>query len=415
MQVDIITIGDEILIGQTIDTNSAWLGHKMNELGFSIRQITSISDNKNAIESTVENSLKHADLVFVTGGLGPTKDDITKSVLTEYFQDELVLYPHIADEIEAYFTSVGKPFLEVNKQQAMLPKKAIIIRNDAGTASGMWFKKEEKHLISMPGVPYEMKGIIERIIPHLKDEFNLGDFYHKTIQLQGIGESSLADQISDIEKQLESEHISIAYLPSIGIVKIRLTGTAQQADLIADHLETIKQRFPANYFGADDLSLQAALGELLKDRKMTIGTVESCTGGAIAQRIVSTAGSSAYYEGSIVSYSYDLKEQLVAVNHDDLWNHGAVSQTVVEQMAQGGLKQLGVDICISTSGIAGPDGGTEDKPVGTVWVGIATKDRVYSKKFQFKHNRERNIESTVVYGLNFVRRVILGFEDEKTN
>lgn len=415
MQVDIITIGDEILIGQTIDTNSAWLGKKMNELGFSIRQITSISDTQNAIERAVESSLENADLVFVTGGLGPTKDDITKSVLTSFFEDELVLYPHIAEEIESYFTSVGKPFLEVNKQQAMLPKKAVIIKNDAGTASGMWFKKENKHLISMPGVPYEMKGIIERIIPHLEEEFNLGDFYHKTIHLQGIGESSLADQIKDIEEELVEEKISIAYLPSIGIVKIRLTGRSQQEDSIANYLDKIKSRFPANYFGTGETTLQASLGHLLKEKNLTIGTVESCTGGAIAQRIVSTAGSSAYFEGSIISYSYDLKEELVNVNHNDLWEHGAVSQTVVEQMALGGLKRLGVDVCISTSGIAGPEGGTEDKPVGTVWVGIATKNNVYSKKFQFKHNRERNIESTVVYGLNFVRRVILGFEDEKTN
>lgn len=414
MKVDIITIGDEILIGQTVDTNSAWLGNTMNELGFSIRQIISISDKKNAIVAAVDSSLKAADLIFVTGGLGPTKDDITKSVLTDYFKDELILYPHIAEEIEAYFTSSGKPFLEVNRQQAMLPKEAVIIRNDAGTASGMWFKKDGKHLISMPGVPYEMKGIIQKIIPHLKTEFNLGEFYHKTIQLQGIGESSLADQISDIEHILEKEKIDIAYLPSIGIVKIRLTGTTSQADQISAHLETIKDRFPANYFGDENETLQQALGKLLIDRKMTIGTVESCTGGALAQRIVSTPGSSKYYEGSMVTYSYDLKDRLVRVSQDDLWKHGAVSQEVVEQMAKGGLEKLDVDVCISTSGIAGPDGGTEDKPVGTVWVAIATKEKVYSKKFQFKHNRERNIESTVVYGLNYIRRVILGFEDEKT-
>lgn len=408
MKVDIITIGDEILIGQTVDTNSAWMGAELNKVGISIRQITSISDNSTAIIESIENSLPNTDLIFITGGLGPTKDDITKHVLTNYFRDELVMYPDICEEIENYFVSANRPFLEVNRQQAMLPKKAKIIRNDLGTASGMWFETMGKGVISMPGVPYEMKGLMAKIIPEILEKYKIDPFYHQTILLQGIPESVLADQIKDIEDALKKDDISIAYLPSTGIIKIRLTATETKADLIQVYLNQIAERFPGEHFGFGAQTLQAVIGEMLLADKKTLGTVESCTGGAIAQRVVSTPGSSAYYKGSIVAYAYETKEKMVDVNHDELWNHGAVSQQVVEQMAKGGLKKLNVDYCISTSGIAGPDGGTEEKPVGTVWVAIASADKVISKRFQFRQNRERNIESTVVYSLNYLRRMMVG-------
>ncbi|MEO9532082.1 MAG: CinA family nicotinamide mononucleotide deamidase-related protein [Crocinitomicaceae bacterium] len=410
MKADIITIGDEILIGQTIDTNSAWMGSELNKYGVSVRQITSISDNSHAIISTLENSLNEADFIFITGGLGPTKDDITKNVLTNYFRDELVLYQDICDEIEAYFTSVNRPFLEVNRQQAMLPKKAKIIRNDLGTASGMWFESMGKQVFSLPGVPYEMKGLVNKILPQLQEKFQLGDFYHCTSHFQGVPESILADTIEDIESEILKEKISIAYLPSTGIVKIRLTGEQHQKESINDFLSEIEKRFPKNFFGRGDITIQQKIAQLLMAEKKTLGTVESCTGGALAQRIVSTPGSSAYYKGSIISYAYELKEKMVDVNHDELWEHGAVSAVVVEQMAKGGIEKLNVDYCIATSGIAGPDGGTDEKPVGTIWMAIATKDKVYSKKFSFRQNRERNIESAVVYGLNYLRIVIENLE-----
>ncbi|MFT4601206.1 MAG: nicotinamide-nucleotide amidase [Arenicella sp.] len=411
MNADIITIGDEILIGQTIDTNSAWMGAYLNSVGVSVRQITTISDSRRAIISTLENSLSDSDIIFITGGLGPTNDDITKQVLTSYFRDELVMYQEICDEIEEYFTSKGRDFLEVNKQQAMLPKRAKIIRNDLGTASGMWFESMGKQVIAMPGVPYEMVGLMEKIVPMLNEKYDLGEFYHSTVLFQGIAESELAKGIVDLEDALRAEGISMAYLPSIGVVKIRLTGTEAKKTQIENYLKQIVERFPKQHFGAGDDTIQSALGSILLEQKLKIGTVESCTGGAMAQRIVSTPGSSAYYEGSVVTYSYDLKEKLVNVDKDELWEHGAVSQKVVEQMAKGGLSQLGVDVCISTSGIAGPDGGTEEKPVGTVWMAVAIRDKIYSKKFEFRHNRSRNIESSVAYGLNFVRRILLGFED----
>ncbi|OIQ37161.1 MAG: hypothetical protein BM555_01320 [Crocinitomix sp. MedPE-SWsnd] len=411
MTADIITIGDEILIGQTVDTNSAWMGSYLNSFGISVRQITSISDSRTAIISALENSISGADIIFITGGLGPTKDDITKHVLTSYFKDELIMYQDICDEIEEYFTSNGRDFLEVNKQQAMLPKRAKIVRNDLGTASGMWFESMGKQVFSLPGVPYEMKGLMQKILPQLQEKFDLGEFYHSTIHFQGIGESTLAEGISDIEDGIRAKGIDMAYLPSVGIVKIRLTGSESQKDEIENFLADIKERYPKKYFGKGSQTIQSALADQLIKNKLKIGTIESCTGGALGKRIVSVPGSSAYYEGSIVTYSYDLKEKLVQVDHDELWKHGAVSQKVVEQMAVGGLQQLGVDVCISTSGIAGPDGGTEEKPVGTVWMAVATKDKIVSKRFNFRHNRERNIESSVVYGLSFVRRVLLGYED----
>jgi nicotinamide-nucleotide amidase len=412
MKADIITIGDEILIGQTIDTNSAWMGAKLNKYGISVRQITSISDNSHAIISTLENSISAADIIFITGGLGPTKDDITKHVLTNYFKDKLVLHQDICDEIEAYFTSVGREFLEVNRQQAMLPKRAKIIRNDLGTASGMWFESMGKQVFALPGVPYEMQGLMEKILPQLQKQYALGDFYHCTSHFQGIPESFIADKIADIEDELVKEKINIAYLPSTGQIKIRLTGEQNQKDTIQNILAKIEARFPKNFFGRGEITLQAAIGKLLRSENAFIGTVESCTGGAIAQRIISSPGSSTYYKGSIVSYAYELKEKMVDVNHDELWEHGAVSAKVVEQMAKGGLEKLNVDYCIATSGIAGPEGGTDEKPVGTVWIAIASKKGIHSKKFSFRQNRERNIESSVVYALNYLRRVMLNLEED---
>lgn len=412
MVAEIITIGDEILVGQTVDTNSAWISQQLKLIGVAVRQITSVADTREAITEALNKAMKTGDLILLTGGLGPTKDDITKKVLVEYFDDELVLYPEICDEIEAYFISAGRPFLEVNRQQAMLPKRARIVRNDLGTASGMWFQKEGKDIISMPGVPYEMKGIMEKVLPEFRSEGDQGDFYHRTILFQGIPESILANEIAELENEIRAKGINMSYLPSTGQIKLRLTASIDKKEDIAKYLEEIVSRYPGECFGAEEDRLETVLGKLLQKINKTMGTVESCSGGAIAQRIVSVPGSSSYYKGSIVSYAYELKESLVGVSNDDLWTHGAVSQPVVEQMAKGGLDALNVDYCIATSGIAGPDGGTEDKPVGTVWMAIASKDKVYSKRFNFRQNRERNIESTVVYALNYLRRILIGVEDQ---
>ncbi|UKN01715.1 competence/damage-inducible protein A [Paracrocinitomix mangrovi] len=414
MIAEIITIGDEILVGQTVDTNSAWMARKLKLIGIPIGRIISIADTKKAIVETLDDAMSRADLILITGGLGPTKDDITKHVLTEYFNDELTLYQDISDRIEAYFKSNSRVFLEVNRQQAMLPKNAKIVRNDLGTASGMWFKKDGKDIISMPGVPYEMKGLMEKVILELKEKHQLGDFYHRTVLFQGVPESVLANEIADLENEIRAKKINLSYLPSTGQVKVRLTATSEKEEDIAHYIEEIVSRFPKAFFGYEEDRLEAVIGKILSEQGKTLGTVESCTGGAVAERIVAVSGSSDYYKGSIVSYAYELKEKLVGVSNEDLWKHGAVSEQVITQMAKGGIEKMDVDYCIATSGIAGPTGGTDEKPVGTVWIAIGTRDKVYAKRFNFKQNRKRNIESTVVYALNYLRRVILGLEDEDT-
>ncbi|MEX1001972.1 MAG: CinA family nicotinamide mononucleotide deamidase-related protein [Crocinitomicaceae bacterium] len=412
MTADIITIGDEILVGQTVDTNSAWIAKELKLIGISVRQITSIADTEEAIVGALDEVLPKSEIILLTGGLGPTRDDITKQVLVNYFGDELVFHQEIADEIEAYFNSLSKPFLEVNRKQAFLPKSAKIVRNDLGTASGMWFKKEGKDIISMPGVPYEMKALLAKILPELKGEYDLSGFYHRTVLFQGVPESVLADEIGDLEDEIRAKGINLSYLPSTGQVKIRLTATLEKERDIAGYLEKIAIRFKGAFFGYEEDLLESVIGKIFTEQEKSLGTIESCTGGAIAQRLVSIPGSSKYYKGSIVSYAYELKEKLVGVSSDDLWKYGAVSREVVEQMARGGIEKLDVDYCIATTGIAGPEGGTDEKPVGTVWIGIATREKVYAKCFHFKQNRDRNIESTVVYGLNYLRRVMLGIEEE---
>jgi len=409
-KASIITIGDEILVGQTIDTNSAWIAQKLYTAGISIQEIISISDQDKTIREALDRELEKSDLIIITGGLGPTQDDITKNTLTSYFGDQLVIYPDILEKIKQMFESVKRPFLEVNRLQAMLPRNATIIENDLGTASGMWFKKNKKSVISLPGVPYEMKGLMEKFIPLLTREFGIQEFYHQTVLFQGIGESQLANEIANDETNCRQAGISVAYLPSPGIVKIRLTGQKNQSKIIAEQLDKWQKQFEANCFGREQDTLETVIGRLLRDLSKTVSTVESCTGGALSARIVSIPGSSDYYQGSIISYANDIKEKITGVKRETLMNYGAVSQKTVEEMAQNGRKILNTDFCIATSGIAGPDGGTAEKPVGTVWIAIATQEKVFSKSFLFKHNRERNIELTVVYALNFLRRVILKIE-----
>ncbi len=406
-KASIITIGDEILVGQTIDTNSAWIAQQLYTTGISIQEIISISDKAELIKESLDRELAKSELVIITGGLGPTQDDITKSTLTEYFNQQLILYPNILEKVKRMFESAKKPFLEVNHLQAMLPDKAFIVENDLGTASGMWFKLNGKSVISLPGVPYEMKGLMEKIIPMLISEFGIQEFYHKTILFQGIGESQLSMEIAEDEKNCRNQNISLAYLPSPGIVKIRLTGSKNQSQVIQNQISAWQMRFQALCFGTESETLESVIGQLLRNRGKTLSTIESCTGGALSARIVSVPGSSDYFQGSVITYANAAKEKMADVNPETIEKYGAVSQQTVEEMAVKGRRILNTDYCIATSGIAGPDGGTIEKPVGTVWIAIAAPDKIYSKNFLFKHNRERNIELTVVYALNFLRRVIL--------
>ena len=408
MNAHIITIGDEILVGQTVDTNSTYIAQQLNSIGIAVSEIQSIKDEKDAIIDALKKALKKNKLIILTGGLGPTNDDITKKVLTDFFNDKLILYPQILEKIQSFFKKFNKPFLEVNRQQAMLPKQAKIIENDLGTASGMWWTtKESKEVISLPGVPYEMKGLIQKIIPQLKAKHQLGELFHHTILFQGIGEAKLADLLKEKESEIRQKGITVSYLPSVGQVKFRLTGKLSQKEYILDTLNQIKNQFIKYCFGEQDELLEEVIGQLLDKHNLTIGTVESCTGGALASKLVSVAGSSAYFQGSLLTYSNHLKHLIAEVDNDLITKRGAVCQQVVEAMAKNGANKLDVDYCISTSGIAGPTGGTKDKPVGMVWVGIANKNKVWSKVFYFGHNRQRNIEATVMHTLNFLRLVIL--------
>jgi nicotinamide-nucleotide amidase len=416
MNAEIVSIGDELLIGQTINTNASWLGQECSKLGIRIVQVTSIQDDKSVILKTVDQAFERADLVLVTGGLGPTKDDITKYTLCEYFETELELHIPTLRRIEDFFTRRNRPMLEVNIRQAELPKSCEILENTNGTAAGMWFNHNGKVLVSMPGVPYEMKGIMnDHVFPRLKERFQLKALYHQTLLTQGIGESFLADQIRDWEDEVRSKGLSLAYLPSPGMVKLRLTsyeGAARKEE-IASFFSLLEQRFPQYVFGKENDTLSLVLGNLLRDRNLTIGTVESFTGGALAQGIVSVPGASDYFKGSLLTYSNELKMKFADVTHENLEQFGAVSQQVVEQMAVNGRKHLGVDVCVATSGIAGPDGGTAEKPVGTVWLAVATKNELVSRRFQFGDDRERNIQMGVLSALNLVRCNILGIIIEK--
>lgn len=412
MQAEIITIGDELLIGQTIDTNSAWIGSKLAQMGIEVFQITSITDTASHITNALEEAVSRSNLIFITGGLGPTKDDITKKTLCEYFDSELKLNEEVLESIRHFFASFGKTMLPSNIDQAMLPTKAKIIRNWQGTASGMWFEKEGKVFVSMPGVPYEMKAMMEEsVLPMVGHFFDITPRVHKTVMTQGIGESNLAECIEPWETQLRSEGYGLAYLPSPGLVKLRITGygenSAEVSDRVYRKVKELQPLIEKFIFGYDGQLIEEAVGELLKKKKATVSTAESCTAGYVSSRITGVPGSSQYFMGSIVAYSYESKTSQLGVNPDDLIEYGAVSDRVVEQMAQGVRTRIGTDYSIATSGIAGPSGGTPEKPVGTVWIAVAGPNGVVSKRFQFGNDRGRNIQKTAVTALNMLRKLLI--------
>jgi nicotinamide-nucleotide amidase len=410
MNVIVISIGDELLIGQTVNTNASWIGQEISKIGGNVIEGLTISDKANDILSSVEYSINKADVVIITGGLGPTKDDITKHTLTEYFETELEIHQPTLEKITAYFSMRKRPMLESNVQQAALPKDCTILTNNYGTASGMLFEKKGKVVISLPGVPYEMKGIMtEEVFPRMKERFQLNSMYHKTILTQGIGESFLAEKLTDWENRVRNEGFGLAYLPSPGIVKLRISSSNgdKDKDKIDIYLSEVKNTLPEAVFGYENETLPEIIGKILRENNLKIGTVESCTSGLLANQLVSVSGASDYYEGSLLTYSYKLKEEILGVSNATLIENGAVSEIVATEMAQKGLRKLDVDICISTTGIAGPLGGTDDKPVGLVWIGLATKKGVKARKFQFGDNRERNLQMTVLSALNWLRYELL--------
>ncbi len=406
MNIEILAIGDELLIGQTINTNASWLGQELSKIGARVTRSLVIADDKQRILEALDQCYPETNCVIITGGLGPTKDDITKHTLCEYFDTKLEIHQATLAKIEAYFASRNRPMLESNIQQAALPVDCEILTNNYGTAAGMMFEKNGRFCVSLPGVPYEMKGIVqEELIPRLMQRFQLKAMYHYTALTQGIGESFLAEQISDWEDRIRERGFGLAYLPSPGLVKLRITsyeGKEDQAEIM-EFFRELANRLPEAVFGYENDTLPDVIGSLLKDKGKTIGTVESLTSGLLAQQITSISGASDYFMGSLLTYSNDLKHRLCDVSIDAILSEGAVSEKVAMEMAENGAKKLGVDVCISTTGIAGPNGGTVDKPVGLVWVGLCISGKTVARKFQFGDNRERNIQMTVLSALNWLR------------
>ena len=413
MDCALISIGDELLIGQTVNTNAAWLGEQLNLLGYKVVAGVVIPDDENAILNALDELSIKADLIIITGGLGPTKDDITKHTLCDYFDTKLERNLVIEQQIVDYFNSRQLPILQTNKDQALIPSACELLPNTRGTASGMWFEKDEKIFISLPGVPYEMKGIItEIVIPKLLKRSNDDRILaHKTIRTHGMGESFLAEVIKNWEDKLSHDDIKLAYLPSPGIVKLRLSlfGKNQKAInlKLEEHIQHLQKIISNQIYGYEDDTMEGVVGQLLSKKNETVSTAESCTGGAVAKMITSVSGSSAYFEGSIISYSNQIKINQLQVEENMLNEYGAVSQQVVEQMAVGVRRNLNTQYGLATSGIAGPTGGTPEKPVGTIWIATAGPNGVKSKKLNLGYSRERNIHVTSLSVLNMLRLELL--------
>ena len=413
---EIITIGDEILYGQIVDTNSAWMGAELTKIGIKVKQITSVSDSAEHIIAALDDAKNRADVILITGGLGPTKDDLTKDVLTAYFHTSLKLHePSLAD-IAAIFSKRGIELTELNRQQAFLPESCTPVRNVLGTAPGMWFEKEGKVYISMPGVPFEMKRMMtDTVLPKLKVYFKTPEIIHKVVQTVGIPESILADRLENWETSLP-EHLKLAYLPHLGGVRLRLTGQGTDANKLDQELQTevdkLKLIIPEYIFAYGEVTLEEAIGQLLKQRGLTIATAESCTGGYLAHKITSISGSSAYYQGSIIAYHNDVKIRELGVRPETLQQHGAVSEATVKEMAANVRQKFGTDIGVATSGIAGPDGGTPEKPVGTIWIAYSDKYKMEAKLLNFNKDRLLNIEYTALAVLNLVRQSLAATVEE---
>jgi len=415
MRAEIITIGSEILLGQTVDSNSAWMGQRLSEVGVEVQRITSISDQPSAIVAALDAVLPSTQWVLITGGLGPTKDDLTKHVLTDYFEDRLEYRPEIFEHIEALFAKMGRVPNALNRPQADFPVKAELLHNAMGTAQGMLWTEHGRRYVSMPGVPYEMKHILETgVLPRMRAE-QAEIHVHRYLVVQGIPESDLALRIADWESALP-EGISLAYLPSPGVVKLRLSAhvasEVEQAMRAQMNQEAaaLKVLLGADCYAEDLLPLEVVVGERLKAAGQTVATAESCTGGSIAARLTSIPGSSAYLIGGVVAYSNTVKEQQLGVRKADLLVHGAVSEPVVRQMAEGVRKRFKTDWALATSGVAGPDGGSEAKPVGTVWIALAGPNGTWSKKFSMGLNRSRTVEKSVLAALDALRRALDGGE-----
>ncbi|MFD0794054.1 competence/damage-inducible protein A [Mucilaginibacter litoreus] len=400
MIAEIITIGDEILIGQIVDTNSAWMAQKLNAEGIRVKQITSVSDDRQHILSALAGAAQRADIILITGGLGPTKDDITKQTLAQYFDVPLVLNQEALNNVLNIFKRYNRPMLDVNRMQAQVPQNCVVIPNNNGTAPGMWFHEGGKIYVSMPGVPFEMMYMMEeQIIPKLKQTLSLPVIIHKTILTAGEGESYLAEKIADIENDLPA-NIKLAYLPKMGQVRLRLSGYGEDKGVLQQAIDTyadrIIERVGINFIAGEDLPIEKVILNLMESRGLTLSAAESCTGGYVSHLITQHAGSSSVFLGGAVTYSNQLKHDILGVDNETLWSFGAVSEQTVTEMVEGALRQFKSDYAIAITGIAGPGGGTDDKPVGTVWIAAANAAKTMVKQFTFGNKRAQNIERSAI-------------------
>ena len=413
IQASIITIGDELLIGQTIDTNSAYIAQELNKIGVWVRYRVAVGDNYDDIWKSLDQESERSQIVIITGGLGPTADDITKPLLCDYFKGTLIRNQDVLNHIQHLFETIYKRpggMLERNKKQADVPNNCNVLHNPTGTAPGMHFVKEGVHFFSLPGVPREMKDIIKTgVIPTIEKSFERPVILHRTTVTAGMGESMVAEQLVEFEAQLPT-YISLAYLPSYGMVKLRLTAKGSNEEQLAKTLDQkqgqLKTILAHIVIADEDETIEITIGKLLTSIGKTIGTAESCTGGKIASLLTSIAGSSAYFKGSIISYANEIKEAVLNVNSDTLKSFGAVSAETVTEMAKGAISTLNTDFVIATSGIMGPGGGTEDKPVGTVWIALASKQKIETHQLNLRFDRARNISITANSALNLMIKFI---------
>lgn len=412
VKASIITIGDELMIGQVIDSNSAFIAQQLNKQGIWIRRRVAVGDDRDEIKKALDEESVHSKVILITGGLGPTADDITKPLLCEYFGMKLVRDENVLAHVRNLFENVYKrPFTGINMKQADVPDGCTVIENPRGTAPGMWFEKNGVIYVSMPGVPFEMQGMMTNsVLPMLSEKVLSGVIVHSTLLTAGIGESALAEHIKEWEAALPS-HLKLAYLPSYGMVRLRITGTGSDRSVlesdVANYFTTLQERTKEWLVSTGDLSMVQTVSGLLRERKKTLGTAESCTGGYIAHLITSEAGSSDIFNGAVVSYANDVKQKVLHVKAETLQQFGAVSEQTVIEMVQGAVKELKTDYCIATSGIMGPDGGSPEKPVGLVWVAVGDGRKIRTQKFNFRFNRSRNIEITAVQALNFFRKYMV--------
>lgn len=409
--VEILAIGDELLYGQTMDTNSHWISIELDKAGFKIVRRTTIGDSEQQILSALAEAESRVSIILITGGLGPTPDDLTKPCLVKYFNCETAIHEEALMEVTAFFKSRGRELTEINRQQAALPICSTKITNTLGTAPGMWFDKkvnnEVKVFVSMPGVPHEMKKMmLDTIIPKLQTTYQTPALYHKMIRTIGIGESFLAEKISDWEKNLPN-HIKLAYLPGLGEVKLRLTGTGESINDIKKDIDEsvsgLQTLIGDNIYGYGDEPLESVIGNMLRERKLKISIAESCTGGYLSHLITSVVGSSDYYLGTMIPYDYEIKMRQLGVRPETLEKYGAVSEPTIVEMANSVRAKLNADIGVATSGIAGPGGATPDKPVGTVWIAYSDKHKTVTKKLQLSKDRMVNIKATAIAVLNLIR------------